>query len=483
MIPVVYVFAYFLAAYAIALVLPAVVAIGLGEGTLGLDFLISAGLWIFVAGAMMLSLRGRERRLRPSQRYLLALMLWLLLPLVGALTLAMTVDGLGAVDAYFEAVSGLTTTGATVLPPPEELPRSVVLWLAMTQWIGGGLTLLVVVLALAPSGVGGLPETHSRMIEHGGLPERRRLVLLVRDVFPIYLGATAVTFLLLAATELEAFEALCLAFSAVSTGGFSPRSVTIGEYVPTFGIVVLVVAMLYGATNVLWQRNLFQLRRSRRMSDRESLWTIGLCLGLGLIAGFAFFQAAGQGVGIAIRDGMFTATSLITTSGFEIRHASFEIFSIPLVVILLAIGAASFSTAGGIKLFRIGAMVVQGGRELNRLVYPHGIRPSRLGGQPYDIQVMKAIWTAFLAFVFATVALSLLLASEGIPYEGAVIAALSAVSNAGPIYASDWAISNDWPSYAEMDTGALLALCLGMILGRLEVVAALGLLVYMVRRG
>lgn len=483
MIPVVFVFAHFLAAYALALVLPAVVAIGLGEGTLGLDFLISAGLWIFVAGAMMLSLRGRERRLRPSQRYLLALMLWLLLPLVGALTLTMTVDGLGVVEAYFEAVSGLTTTGATVLPPPEELPRSVVLWLAMTQWFGGGLTLLVVVLALAPSGVGGLPETHSRMVEHGGLPERRRLILLVRDVFPIYLGATAVTFLLLAATDLEAFEALCLAFSAVSTGGFSPRSVTIGEYVPTFGILVLVVAMLYGATNVLWQRNLFQLRRSRRMSDRESLWAIGLCLGLGLIAGFAFFRAAGQGVGIALRDGLFTATSLITTSGFEIRHASFEIFPIPLVAILLAIGAASFSTAGGIKLFRVGAMLVQGGRELNRLVYPHGIRPSRLGGQPYDIQVMKAIWTGFLAFVFAIVALSLLLASEGLPYEGAVMAALSAVSNAGPIYASDWAVSGDWPSYADMDTGAQLALCLGMILGRLEVVAALGLLVYMVRRG
>ena len=187
MIPVVYVFAYFLAALAVSLILPAIVAIGLGEGTLGLDFLISAALWIFVAGAMMLSLRGRERRLRPAQRYLLAFMLWLLLPVVGAVPLMMTVDGVGFVSAYFEAVSGLTTTGASVLPVPEELPRSVVLWLAMMQWFGGGLTLLVVVLALAPSGVGGLPETHSRMIEHGGLPERRRLVLLVRDVFPLYL--------------------------------------------------------------------------------------------------------------------------------------------------------------------------------------------------------------------------------------------------------------------------------------------------------
>lgn len=483
MIPVVYIFAYFLAALALALVFPAIVAIGLGEGTVGLDFLISAALWIFVAGAMMLSLRGRERRLRPAQRYLLALMVWLLLPVVAAVPLMLTVDGLTFLDAYFEAVSGLTTTGATVLPPPEALPRGVVLWLAMIQWFGGATTLLIIVLALAPSGVGGLPEAHSRLIEHGGLPEKRRLALVFRDIFPIYLGATAVTFLLLAATDLRAFEALCLAFASVSTGGFSPRSADISEYVPTFGIFVMMLAMLYGATNVLWHRDLLQLRRSRALSHRESFWTIGLCVGLGLAAGYAYFRAAGRGVGPAMLDGLFTATSLITTTGFEIRNASFEIFPIPLLAILLAVGAASFSTAGGIKMFRIGSMLVQGNRELNRLVYPHGIRPSNLGGQPYNMQVMKAIWSGFLAFVLATVGLSLLLASEAIPYEGAVLAALSAMSNVGPVYASDWSIAAEWPAYAAMQPLARIGLCMGMILGRLEVIAVLGLFVYIVRRG
>jgi len=483
MIPVVYIFAYFLAALALALLFPAIVAIGLGEGAVGLDFLISAALWIFVAGAMMLSLRGRERRLRPAQRYLLALMVWALLPVVAAVPLLLTVDGLTFLDAYFEAVSGLTTSGSTVLPPPEELPRGVVLWLAMMHWFGGATTLLIIVLALAPSGVGGLPEAHSRLIEHGGLPEKRRLALVFRDIFPIYLGATAITFLLLAATDLRAFEALCLAFSAVSTGGFSPRSTDISEFVPTFGIFVLILAMLYGATNVLWHRDLLQLRRSRTLSHRESYWTIGVCLGLGLVAGYAFFRAAGQGAGLALRDGIFTVTSLVTTSGFEIRHAGFEIMPIPVVAILLAVGGASFSTGGGIKMFRIGSMLVQGYRELNRLVYPHGIRPSKLGGQPYDMQVMKAIWSGFLAFVLAALSLSLLLAGEGIPYEGAVLAALSAMSNAGPVYASDWSAAAGWPGYIDMDPIARIGLCLGMILGRLEVLAVLGLFVYVARRG
>jgi trk/ktr system potassium uptake protein len=482
MVPVVYVFAYFVAAIAACLLMPAVFAIGFGEQAIGFDFLVCALLWVFVAGAMMLALRGRERRLRIAQRYLLALMLWLLLPVVAGMPLLLTVEGLSPLNAYFEAVSGLTTTGASVLPSPEDLPRSVVLWLAMTQWIGGALTLLVMVLALAPSGVGGLPEAHSRLIEHGGLPERRRLVLVVRDVFPVYLGATAIVFVLLAATDLEAFEALCLAFSAVSTGGFTPRSAELTEYVSNAGILVLTAAMLYGGTNFLWHRDIIRLRMPRLRLHRESPWAIGISLGLGLIAGFAYYRAAGQGALEALRDGIFTATSLLTTTGFEIRHASFEIFPVALVVIILAIGATSFSTGGGIKLFRVGAMLVQAGRELHRLVYPHAVRPSHLGGQSYDIQVMKAIWSGFLAFVFATLAVSLVLASQEIAYEGAVLAALSAVSNAGPVYASDWA-GVAWTSYAEMDPTARLALCFGMILGRLEVIAVLGLLVYSVRRG
>ncbi|MEJ8573197.1 TrkH family potassium uptake protein [Microbaculum marinum] len=483
MIAVLYIFAYFLAALALALLFPALVAIGLGEGAVGLDFLISAALWIFIAGAMMLSLRGRERRLRPAERYLLALLVWLLLPAVTTIPLMMTIDGFGFVDAYFEAVSGLTTTGASLLPPADELPRGIVLWLAMMQWFGGATTLLIVVLALAPLGVGGLPEAHSRLIEHGGLPEKRRLLLVFRDIFPMYLSATAITFILLASTELQAFEALCLAFSTISTGGFSPRSADIAEYVPTFGVVVMMVAMLYGATNVLWHRDLLHLRRVRAVSQRESVWTIGLCVGLGVVAGYAYFEAAGRGAGAAFRDGLFTATSLLTTSGFEIRNASFEIFPLAVVVIVMAIGAASFSTAGGIKLFRIGAMFIQGSRELNRLVYPHGVRPSKLGGQSYDIQTMKAIWVGFLAFVLAAITLSLVLASEGVPYEGAVLAALSALSNVGPVYSSDWAISTGWPAYAQMSEVARLALCMGMILGRLEVIAFLGLIVFIVRRG
>lgn len=483
MIPVVYIFAYFLGAVALIQIVPAVVAIGLQEGAVGLDFLISSALWLFVAGAIMLSLRGRERRLRPAQRYLLALMIWTLLPVVAAIPLLMTVETVSFIDAYFEAVSGLTTTGSSVLPPPEELPRGVVVWLAMVQWLGGGISILVIILALAPSGVGGLPEAHSRMIEHGGMPEGRRLGLVLRDVLPIYIGATAIIFLLLAATDLKAFEALCLAFSAVSTSGFTPRSGSLSEYVSDFGIFVLVLGMLYGATNVLWHRDLMHMRFARVVTHRESLWVIGVCLGLGLMAGYAFYAAAGQGVAPALRDGIFTATSLVTTTGLEIRNASFEIFPITVVAILVLIGGTSFSTAGGIKYFRAAAMLMQANRELRRLIYPHGIRPSKLGGQPYSIQIMKAIWAGAFAFIATTTVLSLVLAEMGIPYVGAVLAALSAVSNIGPVYTSDWAIGTGWPGYGDLEPQVKLAICFGMIIGRLQMTAMLGLIVYVIRRG
>ena len=299
MIPVVYVFAYFLAALAVSFVLPAIVAIGLGEGTLGLDFLVSAALWLFVAGAMMLSLRGRERRLRPAQRYLLAFMLWLLLPVVGAVPLMMTVEGVWICRRLFRSCfrpDDDWCLGASGSRGPAAQRRPLAGDDAVVRGridpVGGR----------ARSGavrcgrVAGDPFENDP--KHGGLPERRRLILLVRDVFPLYLGATAITFLLLASTELEAFRSTVPGFQRGFDGrGSPPRSVTIAEYVPTFGIFVLIVAMLYGATNVLWQRDLIQLRRSRKMSHRESLWTIGLCLGLGLLAGLAFFPRGRAGGG------------------------------------------------------------------------------------------------------------------------------------------------------------------------------------------
>jgi trk system potassium uptake protein len=483
MVPVLYIFSYFLGALAIVLVLPALVAGSVGETALIPDFLLTSALLVFLAGAVMLSLRGRERRLRPAQRYLLAVMLWLLLPAFAALPMVFALENIRLLDAYFEAVSALTTTGARVIAAPEFLPRSILFWLALVQWLGGALTLLIVVLVLAPSGAGGLPEAHQRLVEHGGLPEKRRLLMILKDLMPIYVAATGLCFLLLAFTGLAPFEALSLAFAAVSTGGFAPRSAELGSYVSSTGLFILSVFMIVGATSVLWHRDIVNGRWRAVLANRESWWVIAICAGLGIFFALAYARASGQASLIGLSDGFFTATSLVTTTGLEVRYAGFEILPITLVFLFVAVGAAGFSTAGGIKLFRIGAMVIQSGRELNRLVYPHAIRPARFGSQTYDIQIMKAIWSGFLVFIAGAVALSWLIASEGVAYEGALLAALSILSNAGPVYASDWAIGQEWLTYAQMSASTRLALCLGMILGRLEIIAALALIVFARRHG
>ena len=477
MIPVVYVFAYFLGTLAIALLLPATVAAGFDEAALVPDFLITSALLTFVAGAVMLSLRGRERRLRPAERYLLALLLWIGLPVFGALPLIFALDGVSYLDAYFQTVSGLTTTGANVLPAPELLPRSIVFWLALLQWLGGALTVLMIVLVLAPTGVGGLPEAHARLVEHGGLTEKRRLVLVLRDLMPIYVGATVLCFVLLSFTGLDALDALCLAFASVSTGGFAPRSDVLGDYVSSLGIVFLTLFMLYGATSVLWHRDIVRMRWTRVAAQKESIWIVVFCAFAGL-AFAAFYYGSGGDAPLALRDGFFAATSLVTTTGMETRDASFEVLPVTVLLLLVAVGGASFSTAGGIKLFRIGAMFVQAGRELNRLVYPHGVRPARFGSQTYDIQVMKAIWAGFLAFVGLGIAVSLLIASEGVPYEGALLAAYSILSNAGPVYTTNWSDAEIWLPYADMSAGTRFWLCIAMVVGRLEIIAVLGLLVF-----
>lgn len=481
MVPVVYVFAYFVGGLALALLLPAVVAAGVGEFDLVPDFLIASALLTFFSGALMLSLSGRERRLRPAQRYVLALMLWTLLPLFASVPLFVVFSDLSLIEGYFEAVSGLTTTGASVLPVPEVLPQSLVFWLALVQWLGGGLTLLVIVLVLAPTGVGGLAEAHARMVEHGGLTEKRRLLLVLRDIMPIYGGATTLCFILLMLTGVPAFEAVCLSFASVSTGGFTPRSAEVGGYVSSLGMFVLVIFMLYGATNMLWHRDLVRGRSRSVKSHRESFWVIGTCFAFGIVGAIVYIAAGETSLGVALRDGIFTATSIVSTTGLEARHEGIASFPITLMLVVVAIGAASFSTAGGIKFFRIGAMLVQGSREMNRLIYPHGIRPARFGSQSYDIQMMKAIWSSFVAFIGTMMVVSWIVAAGGVPYEGALLASVSALSNAGPIYESDWRATGDWPPFSDMPWQAQLALCGAMILGRLEIIAVLGLIVYLRR--
>lgn len=470
---------------AVALLAPAAIAAAVDEEIFVVDYLIPGILTGFVAGALVLALSSAERRLKRSEVYALTVLAWTLTPAFAAIPFV-SVLGLSPVDAYFEAVSGFTTTGASVLVGLDQVPRSLVFWRALLQWMGGLATLTTIILVLAPTGAGGLPAQQLGMFAHGGASSSDKVSATLRSLLPLYSAVTFATILFLMLAQVPAFDAFCLAFSAVSTGGFMPRDGDLRVYGSHMAELILVLAMLYGATSIVWHRMLTGGRGDLVRLHRESYWVVGVALGLGFVYAVRFFRlaagASDPGLFEALKEGLVTGVSLVTTTGFESRLGGLAILPLPIIAFFLAVGAASFSTAGGFKFYRLGAMLVQSGRELTRLIYPHGVRPGRFGSQPYDIQLMKAIWSAFAVFAATTLALSLVIAVGHNDFESALLAALAAVGNNGPVYSSLWLEGGAWPSWREMGGWTKLAISLGMIAGRLEILVILSLALVIIRR-
>ncbi|MCC2113745.1 MAG: TrkH family potassium uptake protein, partial [Hyphomicrobiales bacterium] len=375
---------------------------------------------------------------------------------------------------------GWTTTGATVLRKLQTVPRAVLFFRAELQWLGGFLTLMTLILVLGPGGAGGLPDRHGRSIEVSGGRERSSLAAIVRDMVGAYFLVTLACLLGLILANVPVFDAVCLAFATVSTGGFVPRDGEVSTYGSAGAEYVMVVFMLVGATSIFWHRSILQGQRHLVRQHRESYFVIAAALAVGFVFAVAMYRTAGGSAVLspadALREGLFTGVSLMTTSGFESRTHGLTV--VPLVFVLFAafVGGGTFSTAGGIKQYRFGGMLVQAGRELMRLIYPHGVHSPRFGSQAYDIQLMKAIWSYFVVAIAVVAISGILLALEGIEFEGALAVSVGAFSNVTMIYSTGWPEGSHWPSFADMADASRLTLAATMILGRIEVLILLSAL-------
>ncbi|WP_018391138.1 TrkH family potassium uptake protein [Ancylobacter sp. FA202] len=438
-------------------------------------FLMTALLTVFGAGAVFLAVRNRPGRLDRLAAYGLLLVLWVGVPIIAAVPIAATTT-LSPMHAWLEAVSAFTTTGPVQIHDLENVPRATLGWLLTLQWAGGLLTLVGFVAVLGPAGMGGLPDRSARAnllaaTQQTTLDDALRLVL------PVYLGATLLCTFVLFLLGMRLFEALGFAGAALSTGGLLPDADGIAGYGHLGVKAVMIVFMLVGGTSILWQRMLLTRRFRMALGQYENIVLFALCLGLGIAAAAIGFRSPEGSLSLpfALGDGLFTAVSLVTTTGIEPHGGAFASLPVTLVLAVVFIGGASFSTTGGIKIYRAGVMVLQSLRELERLVHPSAVHPRRLGQQNVTLQMMKAIWIMFGVACTVIGALTVALAPAMPSFEAAFIAVLSALSNIGPVYAANWQPQVNWPEWGALPTYAQLILALAMILGRLEILVVLGL--------
>lgn len=438
-------------------------------------FVACAVMTIFGAGAVHLAVRHRAARLDRRAAFALLAVLWAGIPVLAAIPVAATTT-LGPMAAWLEAVSAFTTTGPVYIHDIEGVPRATLAWLLTLQWGGGLLTLVGFVAVLGPAGIGGLPDRSARAALLG-VSETSALDDALRLVVPIYLGATVIgTFLMFAAGE-RPFDALALAGAALSTGGLLPDADGMAAHGSSTVKLIFIVLMLIGATSVLWHRLLLTRRFRLALGQQENLALLLLVLVLGIAVAAIDYNGAASPLflPIALEDGLFTAVALVTTTGVEPHGGAFSGLPITLVAAVVFVGGATFSTAGGIKIYRAGIMLLQSYLELERLIHPNAVRPRRLGQQQITLQMMKAIWIMFGVACTSVAALTMLLAPAMPSFEAAFMAALSALWNVGPIYGAGWETSATWPDWSVLPVYTQIVLIIAMTMGRLEILLVLAL--------
>lgn len=421
-----------------------------GAGAAARGFAASAGLGIFAGGLVLAATQGAGGRAGPPAALRFALYGWLTTPLIAIPPLAVAAEGW--VPGLFEAYSALTTTGATVLDPDSQA-RAIVLWRATLQWIGGFATVILAATIFAALEGTGASLRRSTLLtaEEGDLFVNFGRA--VRRLGLVYGLITVFATLLLSFTALDAFEALCLAFSGVSTGGMTPVSGPLETWLPLPAQIVLAVTCLFGGWNLALQYELLSRGRAMRLTgDLRAM--IAVCLALTTGALLISGPAAGWP---AFLDSVFA----LTTAGFE--ATAIPVLPTALLLSLAVIGGSALSTSGGLKITRVILLLRRAGGELSVLAHPSAAVFTRFAGRHVSDQALMSVWVFALIYPVAIGLTTILLGLTGVEFGPAWQVAAASIANAGPIADVD---------YAALPPAAQLIAVLAMVTGRLEVLAA-----------
>lgn len=417
--------------------------------------------------------RGRAE-LRTRDGFLVTVLFWLVLGLVGAIPLMLVEPlNLSLSDAVFESISGLTTTGATVISGLDDLPRSILYYRQQLQWLGG-IGIVVIAVAVMPMlGIGGMQlykaETPGPMKETKLTP---RITGTAKALFLIYLVITVVCALSYWAAGMELFDAIAHSFSTVAIGGFSTHDESIGFFdsplISSVCIFFMVVSGLnFGLHFLAWNR--FSLRHY--FVDPEARTYLAM-LGAGavIVCLFLFFKGV-YSSSDALHHGVFQLVSLMTTTGFATTNYAVWPTFVPFFLIFLSFfGACAGSTGGGLKVGRMLIMARQGLRELYRLVHPNAMLPLKLHDRAVSDRVADAVWAFFGVYLAVFYGIVLTLLATGLDYVTAWSATAAALNNLGP------GLGDVSAHYGDINGFAKWVLCGGMLLGRLEIFTLLVIL-------
>jgi trk system potassium uptake protein TrkH len=411
----------------------------------------------------------RERReLRLRDGFLVVASFWTVLGTFGAAPLYFDDSlSLSMTDAVFESISGLTTTGATVLTGLDELPRSILYYRQQLQWLGGMGIIVLAVAVLPMLGVGGMQlyraETPGPVKDTKLTP---RITETAKALWYVYLGFTITCFVFYMIAGMGWFDALCHAFSTVAIGGFSTHDLSIGYFDSAAVDLVAVVFMFFAGINFslhFYAWRYVSIKHYSQDPEFRAYSFVLLVISVMVIAALLYFGTFGT-AGDAIVNGLFQAVSIATTTGFTTSDFAAWPMAVPVLLIFASfVGGSAGSTAGGIKVIRWLLVYKQGMREIVRLVHPSAEIPVKLGNKAVPHRVVDAVWGFFSIYVIVFAGMMLAMMATGLDQVTAFSAVAATLNNLGPGLGD---VSKGFMSVSDVAKWISIA---GMLLGRLEI--------------
>ncbi len=472
MLAVAHVLGLMLAFFAITFLLPMACSV-LAQDGMFIHFAVAAAINIIGGLGLAGATRRYKRELKPRDGFLLVTLSWTLMSASASIPLLIALPELSFTDAYFEAVSGLTTTGSTVLTGLDQLPPSLNFWRLVLHWFGGIGIIVLAVAVLPLLGVGGMQlyraETPGAVKDQKLTP---RITETAKALWFTYAGITALAIVVLKMLGMSWFDAICHAFSAVSLGGFSTHDRSVGWF-DSLGIE-LALALFMLVSSLSFARHFVAFRRLslkpyRGDSEAKAIAAI-LLVSIVVITWLLIASRTYADFGTSLRHATFTEISIATTAGFVTENYELWPIFAPLWLLFLSgIVCATGSTGGGIKMFRTLLLAKQALREMKLLVHPSAVVPVRIGGNVVPDRVAQSV-LAFIFLYFQTIAiLTFAMLLTGMDFVTALSSIVASVNNMGPALGPTGAAG----TYKVITDGQTWICSVAMLLGRLEIFSVL----------
>lgn len=457
---------------AIAMLIPMIIDIFYGNSDWQIFFFTSVTTFL-IGLVIYFSFRHQKNKIKIREAFFLTIISWILIAIFASLPFIYSSSNLNYSNAFFESISGITTTGATVISNLDVLPQGILIWRSLLQWFGG-IGIIVLALAILPTlQIGGMQLLH---MEHDDPYEKTlpKINQFVFEIFIIYLFLTFVCAILYFVSGMSVFDAVAHAMTTISTGGFSTHNTSLA-YFNSFNIEsVSILFMIVGSLPfVIYLKMTHGDWKSLINDDQIKLFFLILLL-LILITTYWLKQNYDENILYSLRITAFNITSILTGTGYTIsNYGTWGGFGLVIMLFIMFIGGCAGSTTGGIKIFRLQLLFRGAKTQIKKLTHPHGVFITSFNGKSVGENTFNSIMGFFFMYILTFIVSTLLLSFYNLDFLSALSAAASAISNVGPGLGS---IIGPTGNYELLATEAKWILSLTMLIGRLELFTFLVLL-------